>query len=406
MRLVHSLSAAIAALIVTTVAAVAQGQFSPVITVDNAVITQYELDQRARFLGIVGAAGDRAALAREQLIEDRLKLAAAQRAGINLTEEGLENGVAEFAGRANLTVAEFEQVLAGNGVSRETLEDFVRSGLTWREVVRQRFGSRAQISEAEIDRAMGATSAGGGVRVLLNEIILPARPIRGEAAQAQRQAERLQQITSISAFQAQARQISVGPSRARSGRLDWLTLSELPAPLRPILLNLRPGQVSEPISVPNALILFQMREIEEIAAARPAPAAIDYAALYLPGGRSERTLSQAARIAARADTCDDLYGEARKMPREALERGSKTPAEIPQDVAIELAKLDPGETSTALTRANGETLVLLMMCSRIANLDGDASRDGVREQLRQQRLSGFADGYLAQLRADAVIRGN
>ena len=47
-------------------------------------------------------------------------------------------------------------------------------------------------------------------------------------------------------------------------------------------------------------------------------------------------------------------------------RGSLPPADIPQDIAIELSKLDPGEVSTALTRSGGETLVFLMLCARNA----------------------------------------
>ncbi|MEM9855498.1 MAG: peptidylprolyl isomerase [Pseudomonadota bacterium] len=383
----------------------AQGQYRTVASVDGDAVTAFEVDQRTRFLRLVRQPGANEAFALDQLIEDRLKLAAARRAGLELTEEGLQNGLVEFAGRANLELDEFLQVLRAQGIEETTLRDFVRVGLTWRELVRSRFGNRAQIGETEIDRAIGgAGGAGSSVRVLLNEIILPARPgRRNERAQAQREAQRLKNIRSISAFQAEARSKSVAQTRGRSGRLDWLSLAELPPSLTPILLGLSPGEVTEPIELENAILLFQLRDIEEIAVPAAAPAAIDYAALYLPGGRSDRTMNEAARIVERVDTCDDLYGIARDMPREALERGAKTPAEIPQDVAIELAKLDPGETSISLTRANGETLVLLMLCSRVAGLAESPDRDAIRNQLRSQRLAGFADGYLQELRAQAVI---
>ena len=79
------------------------------------------------------------------------------------------------------------------------------------------------------------------------------------------------------------------------------------------------------------------------------------------------------------------------------------PAEIPTDVAYELSKLDPGEVSTALTRANGQTLVFLMLCNRTSAVAEGADRDQVLNGLRNQRLSQLADSYLAQLRADARI---
>lgn len=381
----------------------AQSQFRTVATVDSAAITAFEVEQRVLFLRALNTPGATRENALEELIDDRLKIAAARRAGLTLTPEGLERSLEEFAGRADLSAEQFLQSVRAQGVDRETVEDFVSVGVIWRELIRARFGDRASISEAEIDRAIGSSGQASSIRVLLNEIVLPARPIQNEAAEAARNAQRIQNIRSITAFQNEARQLSASPSRARSGRLDWLNLSELPAALAPIILDLKVGEVTAPLELENAILLFQLRAIEEVERATATPAAIDYAALYLTGGRSERTLRQAEQIAERVDTCDDLYGESRRMPPEALERGAKTPAEIPSDVAIELAKLDAGEVSTALTRANGETLVFLMLCARVPSLEGDTDRNVVRARLRSQRLEGYADGFLAELRAQAVV---
>ena len=48
-------------------AAEAQGRFSPAFTVDDALVTRYQLDQRTLFLSLLGASGDPRELAREQL---------------------------------------------------------------------------------------------------------------------------------------------------------------------------------------------------------------------------------------------------------------------------------------------------------------------------------------------------
>ncbi len=79
------------------------------------------------------------------------------------------------------------------------------------------------------------------------------------------------------------------------------------------------------------------------------------------------------------------------------------PKDIPQDIAVELAKLDPGEVSTNLTRANGTSLVFLMMCGRTNVLNEDIGRDAISTNLRQQRLSGYADSLIGELRANARI---
>ncbi len=381
--------------------ATAQSAFSPVIKVNDRAITQYELDQRILFLTLLRSPGNLEELAEEQLIDDRLRLDAVAAAGIQLTEEQIEGGMAEFAGRANLELEQFVQAIGQGGVDRSTFRDFVRAGLGWRELSRARFAPRAQVTEAEIDRAVKAASSDGGIRVLLNEIILPDTP--QTAAQTQRRVEDIQRIDSIAAFQSAARRFSVSGSRARSGQLDWLPLGNLPPQIRQIVLGLKPGEVSAPIPIPNAVIFFQLRDIEETEAAPTEYAAIEYAAYYIAGGRSAAGLAAAERVRAEVDTCDDLYGVAKGQPEEVLERGALPPAEIPQDIAVELAKLDDGEVSTALTRAGGETLVFLMMCGRTPTLGEDVDRENVRNALFNRRVESFANNFLAELRADAVI---
>lgn len=379
----------------------AQGQFAPAILVNDRVITTFELDQRARFLTLLRAPGDPATLAREQLIEERLKLAAAEQAGTIPTPEDVDAGMAEFAGRVNMDTAQFVQAIGAGGVAPESFRDFVRAGIAWRDLVRVRFTGRVQVSDRDVDRAIQSGASGSSVRVLLSEIILPAPP--EQAATAQSLASELTQIEGEAAFAAAARQYSATASRGNGGRLDWLPITNLPPALRGIILGLATGEVSDPIPLENAIALFQLRAIEETGATEPDYAAIDYAAYYIAGGRSEAGLREAARVAGAADTCDDLYGLAKGQPPEVLERGAKPPAEIPRDVALELAKLDRHEISTNLTRADGQTLVLLMLCSRTPEIAADAVREDVLAQLRDRRLQNYADSYLEELRADARI---
>jgi peptidyl-prolyl cis-trans isomerase SurA len=390
-------------LILTAAFVHAQGLFSPAVIVNDDVITGYELDQREKLLRALRTPGNLTDLAQEQLIEERLKVRLTRQTGIALTEEGAAAGMSEFAGRANLTLDQFLEVLAQSGVERETLRDLVVNGLTWREYIRSRYGNRAQITDAEIDRAVSTTGGRSGIRVLVSEIIMDARPQVAAAAQAR--AERISQLRSADAFSAQARQVSLLPTKNRGGRLEWMPLSELPPSLQPLLLGLAPGEVTPPLPIPNAIALFQLRAIEETGVVAPEYSAIEYAAYYMPGGRSEQTLRAADRLRDRVDTCDDLYGVNRGQPDEQLQRDALPPADIPQDVAFELSKLDPGEISTVLTRFNGETLVFLMLCGRTPLLGdgGEVNREAVRNQLRSRRLNGYAVSLLAELRADARI---
>jgi len=326
-------------MLATATATFAQGKFNGVITVNDTVITAYELDQRIKMLRLFRTPGDLNDVAREQLIEERLKDEELTRFGVVLSAEGLDAAVAEFASRANLTAEQFIQLLAQNGVDRPALEQFVRIGVTWRDFIRTRFAAQAEITDAEVDRALSRSgNSAAGIEVLLSEIIIPAPPPRAAAAQAQ--AERISQLTSTAAFSAQARRVSALPSRNNGGRLGWLPITNYPPQLHGLLLGLSNGEVTAPINITNGVALFQMRGIREVATAPATPTNVDYAAFALAPD------VDAQDIIDRIDTCDDLYGIAQGQPEEVLDRVTAAPADIAQDIALALARLDPGEVST------------------------------------------------------------
>ncbi len=382
--------------------ALAQNLFEPVIRVNDKAITRFEIEQRARMLTLFGTPGDPVRMAREQLIEDRLKLGAAEAAGLSVDEDAVDAAMEEFARRGNLSAAEMIALLGKAGVEESSFREFVRAGVVWRELMRARFAGRVEVGEDDIERAKLALSGRSGVRVLLSEIVLPVLPGREE--EARQRAEELSRITSLTAFSEAARRYSAAPSADVGGKLDWTTIDKLPAPLRPIVLSLSPGEVSEPLPTNNALVLLQLRDITETVAPEPRYSAIEYAIYYIDGGRSSAALARAAEIRARVDGCDDLYGVAHGQPPEVLLRESKAPGEIPANIARELARLDPGEVSTNLTSSDGRKLMFLMLCGRTPVLEGEGpSAEDLNNFIRSKRLDQLAKAYLAQLRAEARI---
>lgn len=380
----------------------AQSPFDVMIKVNERIITRYEIEQRALFLKVLGTAGNLEEAARDRLIEERLYFDAGDLLGIEASEEAIKEGLVEFAGRANLKPEEFIKALSDEGIEVQTFQNFVAAGIIWREVAGAKFGARARVSDSEVDRALSLSSRRGGVRVLLNEIILPAdTPENKERAEAI--SVEILKIRDQKTFSEAARAISAAQSAPNGGQLDWISLSTLPPSFRPLLLTLTPGEITDPIEIPNAILFFQMRAIQETSAPAPTDLAVEYARLYLPGGRAPETLQEARDIRYKVDTCDDLYGLYPTSTVDQLEIISQAQGDVPQDIAIELAKLDRAEISTNLTRNGGQTLVVLMLCGRTAEIVEDDGREALRTNLLNQRIGSYADAYLAELRATAVI---
>lgn len=382
----------------------ADGLFAPRIIIDDNAITNYEVEQRVAFLKAVNTVGDLEAMALRDLIEDRLKLRAGELLELELTDEQVQEGMAEFAGRANLSVEEFSRVIGEAGVAPETFRDFVRAGLMWRDVIREKFVGIVIVSEGEIDRAFSVTSRRSGLRVLLSELVLPAA--EGEFDDAVAQAEELAAtIGSVDEFSEAAAQFSAAGSREQGGQIDWIDIGNLPPGLRDVVVTLQPGQITPPIILPNAVALFQLRGIEETNALANQTVRLDYMQLLLPN--TEAGLAQAAQIKTRADRCDDLFALMKGAPESQLQRLSQSPGEVPRDVGIELAKLDAGEMTFGLQRDGN--ILFLMLCSRdvvpeVAEGAEPPTREQIRDRILNQKLNLAADGYLRQLRAAAVIR--
>ncbi|RVT84091.1 peptidylprolyl isomerase [Rhodobacteraceae bacterium CCMM004] len=382
--------------------AAAQNLFAPVAWVNERVVTAFEVDQRARMLELFRSPGDPREEALRSLIDERLQLQEGARLGVTVTAEEVAEGMTEFAGRANLSREEFIAALNGSGVETQSFRDFVRAGLVWRKIVQGLFRQTVNITTEDVNRAVDRAAKPSGVRVLLSEIILPANTPQA-TARSRPLADELSEIDTLPAFASAARRYSASPSRGRSGRLDWLPIGNLPPAIAQQVLGLQPGEVTAPIQIPNAIALFQLRGLEEEVDPNPEVAELEYAAFYIPGGRSEAALAEARRIAARVDTCNDLYGVAEGLPENRLERDNLPPAEVPTDVALELAQLDDNEVSINLTRANGQTLVFLMLCRRHYVDPAQIDLSAVANSLNQRALQGKADNYLAKLRAEAEI---
>ncbi|MDT8855655.1 peptidylprolyl isomerase [Paracoccaceae bacterium Fryx2] len=397
MRLVTFLSVGLM-LSITAMGAPAQtNQFAPRMIVNDRVITGYELSQRERFLTLLRAPGDVSALALKALIDDKLRMSAAKQMGIALTAQQLTAGMNEFAGRANLTGEQFVAALAQGGVDAETFRDFVAAGFLWREVVRAKFGPLTRITDVEVDRGLTNAVQGLSMQVLLSEIVLAAPAGKQDAAMARMRQLRAR-IKTEADFAAAARQYSSGPTAGSGGQLDWQQITDLPASLAPVLIGMGQGNFTPPVQEKTGVRLYLLRGIREGTQDRATSSVLDYAMLMLPGDDG----SQAARVLASVDACNDLYGQALGLPEGQLQRQTLPQGQVPGDIAAELAKLDEGESSTALVR--GGSRVFLMLCSRRPGLAIPPTREMMRNQLTNQRLAMQAEIYMEELRSEAIIR--
>ncbi|MEM1345927.1 MAG: peptidylprolyl isomerase [Pseudomonadota bacterium] len=241
-----------------------QTPFRPVATVNQSMITAWDVEQRAQMLRVLGAPtqdSDRLIrIALDRLIENRLMLQAGKRAGIEPNPDLIEEGMRQLAARVQVGPDALRARLTQSGISEDAVADMVGAQIVWREVVRSRFLGQVEPGEAEIDAEIalsGATQRGGAFR--LQEIGLPFDGEGRSEAETRALADRLfRQLSQGGDFAAAVRTHSRAPSAAQGGDAGWVPASELSQGLVRTLAGLEPGGVAPPFAVPSGLMILKV----------------------------------------------------------------------------------------------------------------------------------------------------
>ena len=128
--------------------------------------------------------------ARQELIEEQVKIQEAKRVGVNPDEADVDNVVKEIAGRNKMTPAQFTVHFAGMGVDISTLKARFRSQQAWSQAVRRRFGHLVQPDNREIDRLVQKEASGEDqLELQIQRIVVPIPPKVDQKSMAQRYAD-------------------------------------------------------------------------------------------------------------------------------------------------------------------------------------------------------------------------
>lgn len=379
----------------------AAGIYSPVIHINDSVVTKFELDQRVRLLRAFSTQGDIRTQAADQLINDRLRSQAAKSLGISVNDDAIFSGMEEFAARGNFNADQLLEFLRQEGVYHETFHDFVKSGLLWRNVVGAKFASKVNVTDSEIDSSLDIQSINFPKTVNIAEITLQISD-RG-AAETQKLAKRLSKTLKTDAqFTVAAQKFSKSATARQGGSVGWIPLGNLPPVVASKISSMTTGQVTAPINLGGAIALYQLRGVREAKSASEQVVAVSYKKVAIPGSSNGRDgqISSAIKLINSVDTCLDLDAKTVKFGEDAVSSQSLPASDIPIRIGAEIAKLDPNEATYFITEAGNVNV--LMLCNRAKDLP-EGARNQIRNALFNQRVTSFGDGYLQELRGDAII---
>ena len=371
----------------------AKGSFAPAIQVDDMIITQYEIDQRSLFFELLKFPGNHKKEAEKSLIDDRLKLRAAEKLSVEVNPEALNFEMEMFAKRANLTVDQFAKRLKKSGVDRITWENYMQIPILWFETVNRKFASKIFSSEQNNNIENKSASA-SEIQVLLTEIIIPVQ--LGFEEEANQKIETLRKIKSVKKFSEAAFAYSVAPTRDVGGKIKWQSLSNLPSVVRPLIAGLSIGEVSEPLAIAGGLAIFQLRDLRE-SNKKLTSKFVDYIEFEFKKNPKTNDL-----IISDVMICDDLYSFFKSTKKAELKRKNVKENSVSKELKNILAELDQNEF--IFQDDDSFTSKLIMVCGRSEK--ENLSKSDINEisrSIANKRLLSLANSYLENLRQEARI---
>jgi peptidyl-prolyl cis-trans isomerase SurA len=389
-----------------------------VVTVNDDIISSYDIVQRMRLLivtsGIQPSDQNLPELQREavrSLVDEHLEMQDLKQEGktqkfdLIASDAEVDDEIATIARSNNTSAAQLLAQLAAQGVGAQTFRDQLRAEISWRGWIRGRYGQRLVIGDDQVKEFEKRQDAQAGKpQYEISEVFIDANRAGGMAQAQDGAAQLISQIQRGAPFAAVARQFSAAPSAANGGEVGWITQGEMPPEVDRVLEDLRPGQLSAPITVKDGVFIILLRD-------RRAGGASQVVRLKQAAVALSKTASadEAAQAQAKLDSlrphlqgCDNLEAAAAKVP--GVVAGDLGEAEV-KDLAPAfrdaVQTLKVGDVSQPIRTDAG--LHLIAVCEKHMGGANQLTHDQIEDRLYGQELAMIAKRELRDLRNSATI---
>jgi len=203
----------------------------------------------------------------DRLVLQELQMQRANRAGIKVADETLNNALADVAKQNGIPLTELPDALAAQGIEYAGYREQLRKELAM-QILRQRdVISRINVSPREIDqfldrqKKMPSDANEYHVSHILIAVPQAATPEQLDEA-AKKSEEVYQKATSGEDFARLAVQYSNAQTALEGGDLGWRKGSELPTFLSEVIAGMKAGDVTKPLRTPSGYHILKLNEMK------------------------------------------------------------------------------------------------------------------------------------------------
>ena len=279
------LMAALVCVLATLSTVSAQGSGRLVAIVNDEAISEYDLDQRVRMNktlnGSRGSSQQLRQTALSELIDNILKRQEAKRLSLGVTEAEIEETYNRMSQRAGVTAEAWSARLRQGGVSIKTIKKEIDASMSWRRVVRLRFGRRIQVETADIDREYQRVlqkPRQSETFYIIRRIMLPLRKNAPEF-QVSIAAQNARSIIQKFRGCGRIKQATAGVG-VKIDRPQTVPVSEAPRDMRQALNKVGPGKAIGPGRGPDGIFIIAYCELKKVEAPEVTREAVEQQLLF------------------------------------------------------------------------------------------------------------------------------
>ena len=235
-----------------------------VAVVNNEIITLSDLQREAALRKTKGKEDDRTLL--EDMIDRKLQMAAAKRAGMDVTDKELAEAITDIMKRNSFDGKQFEAALAKDGLTLEQYKTELREQMTLSRMFNKYIRAGISVDEAEVRAYYNRNTAAYSLpeEIRLRQIFFPL-PDNASSRESSEVKEKAQQVFARAKkgedFSSLVREFSQGVTASQDGDLGFTQRDSLLPEMEAAAKPLKPGDVSAPFLCTGGYHIIKLEDV-------------------------------------------------------------------------------------------------------------------------------------------------
>ncbi|EAB6760140.1 peptidylprolyl isomerase SurA [Salmonella enterica] len=353
----------------------------------------------------------------ERLIMDQIILQMGQKMGVKITDEQLDQAIANIAKQNNMTMDQMRSRLAYDGLNYSTYRNQIRKEMIISEVRNNEVRRRITVLPQEVDALAKQIGTQNDASTELNLshilIALPENPTSEQVNDAQRQAESIvEEARNGADFGKLAITYSADQQALKGGQMGWGRIQELPGIFAQALSTAKKGDIVGPI---RSGVGFHILKVNDLRGQSQSISVTEVHARHIllkpsPIMNDQQVRLKLEEIAADIKSGKTTFAAAAKEysqdPGSANQGGDlgwATPDIFDPAFRDALTKLHKGQISAPVHSSFGWHLIELLDTRKVDKTDA-AQKDRAYRMLMNRKFSEEAATWMQEQRASAYVK--